>query len=104
MSQAKDFLDKLASDDSLSKELQLYYVVATVKFASKNGYSFTPDEYLEASLENDEQDLDTDQLESVAGGVSSFGYATTAAMGEEGGGFCGGVGYPAGEIDWSKFF
>ena len=104
MSQAKDFLDKLASDDSLSKELQLCYVVATVKFASKNGYSFTPDEYLEASLKNDEQDLDTDQLESVAGGVISSFTATTMAVGEEGGGFCGGVGYPAGEIDWSKFF
>lgn len=102
MSQAKDFLDKLASDDSLSKELQLCYVVATVKFASKNGYSFTPDEYLEASLKNDEQDLDTDQLESVAGGViSPIINATTMAVGEEGGGFGGCFG---GEIDWSKLF
>ena len=102
MSQAKDFLDKLASDDSLSKELQLCYVVATVKFASKNGYSFTPDEYLEASLENDEQDLDTDQLESVAGGVISARIATTMAVGEEGGG--GGFGGCFGGeiIDWSK--
>ena len=100
MSQAKDFLDKLASDDSLSKELQLCYVVATVKFASKNGYSFTPEEYLEASLKNDEEDLDTDQLESVAGGVFST-IATTMAVGEEGGGFGGCFG---GEIDWSKFF
>tara|TARA_B100001939_G_C16925905_1_gene611580 strand:- start:46 stop:348 length:303 start_codon:yes stop_codon:yes gene_type:complete len=97
MSQALDFLKKLSSDDDLSKELQLCYVIATVKFASKKGYSFTPDEYLEASSENDEQTLEPDQLESVAGGVMSS-IVTTAAVGEGG---CG-LPYTPPGFDWGK--
>ena len=98
MTQALEFLKKLSSDDDLSKELQLYYVIATVKFASKKGYSFTPDEYLEASSENDEQTLQPDQLESVAGGVMAP-IATTAAVGE--GGMCG-LPYTPPGFDWGK--
>lgn len=98
MSQALDFLKKLSSDDDLSKELQLCYVIATVKFASKKGYSFTPDEYLEASSENDEQTLEPDQLESVAGGVMSS-IVSTAAVGE--GGMCG-LPYTPPGFDWGS--
>lgn len=98
MSQALDFLKKLSSDDDLSKELQLCYVIATVKFASKKGYSFTPDEYLEASSQNDEQPLELDQLESVAGGVF-MPPMTTAAVGE--GGMCG-LPNPNSGFDWGS--
>ena len=98
MSQALDFLKKLSSDDDLSKELQLCYVIATVKFASKKGYSFTPDEYVEASSENDEQTLQPDQLESVAGGVIAPA-PTTMAVGE--GGMCG-LPYTPPDFDWGS--
>lgn len=84
MSQASDFIKKLSADSNMTRELQLCYIVATVKFASMKGYSFTPDEYLEAASSNDEQLLDIDQLESVAGGVMSSAMST-CAVGEEGG-------------------
>lgn len=86
MSQAQEFLKKLDENNDLAEQLQLCYVLATVRFASKNGYSFTPDEYLEATSQSAEQTLDVDQLESVSGGVFSPHYVSTMAVGEEGGG------------------
>lgn len=59
-------------------------MIATVKFASSKGYSFTPDEYVKAA-NSDEQDLSPQDLEAISGGLMNP-VVTTCAIGEEGGG------------------
>lgn len=82
MSQASEFLKKIGTNEEFARELQIQYVIATVKFASSKGYSFTPDEYVKAA-NSDEQDLSPQDLEAIAGGCLN---PVTMAIGEGGGG------------------
>ena len=70
-------------------------MIATVKFASSKGYSFTPDEYVKAA-NSDEQDLSPQDLEAISGGCLN---PVTAAIGEGGGG-----GLLPTVPNWDQFF